>query len=87
MVSNPTKCEMIRITNRKNSIVGDYYIQYHPIKVVTYAKYLGLIIDDCLSFNEHINRISLKANSVNAFLQRNIKSCPPKVNRDLLQDS
>ena len=35
-------------------------------------------IDERLSFNKHVCRISYKANSINAFLQRNIKSCPPK---------
>ena len=76
-----TKCEMIRISNKKNPIVGNYYIQNHPIKVVTHAKYLGVTIDEHLSFNEHICRISHKANSINAFLQRNIKSCPQKLKR------
>ena len=42
-------------------------------------KYLGVAMDECLSFNEHIHRISHGANSIKAFLQRNIKSCPLKV--------
>ena len=77
MSFNPSKCEMIR--NKKNPIVGNYYIQNHLIKVVTHAKYLGATIDKHSSFNEHICRISYKANSINAFLHRNIKPCPPKV--------
>ena len=79
MSFNPTKFEMIRISNKKSPIVGNHYIQNHLIKVVTHAKYLGVTIDKQLSFNEHICRISYKANSINAFLHRNIKSCPPKV--------
>ena len=79
MSFNPTKCEMIRISNKKNPIVGDYYIQNYRIKAVTCTKYLGVTIDEHLSFNEHISRICHKANSMNAFLQRNIKSCPPRV--------
>ena len=66
MSFNPSKCEMIR--NKKNPIVGNYYIQNHLIKVVTHAKYLGVTIDKHLIFNEHICRISYKANSINAFL-------------------
>ena len=30
-------------------------------------------------FNEHVNRIAHKTNTVKAFLQRNIKSCPLQV--------
>ena len=79
MSFNPTKCEIIHISNKKNPIVGNHYIQNHLIKVVTHAKYLGVTIDEHLTFNGHIFRISYKANSINAFLHRNIKSCPPKV--------
>ena len=75
MSFNPSKCEMIR--NKKNPIVGNYYIQNHPIKVVTHAKYLGVTIDKHLTFNEHICIISYKANSF--YIRRNIKFCPPKV--------
>ena len=53
--------------------------------LVSNVNYLGMTIDEHLSFNErvsfneHINRISHKANSIKAFLHRNIKSCPLKV--------
>ena len=79
MLFNPTKCESICISNKKNLIVGDYFIQKTPIRSVSNVKYLGVTIDERLSFNEHINRISNKANSIKALLLRNIKSCPLKV--------
>ena len=44
-----------------------------------HAKYLGVVIDEHLSFNEHINMITNKANSVKSFLQRNIGSCTETV--------
>ena len=39
-----------------------------------YVKYLGVTINEHLSFNEHmhVNRIAHKGNTVKAFLQRNI---------------
>ena len=79
MTFNPTKCEFIRVSHKKHPRICEYYIQDHPIKAVTYAKYLGVTIDEHLSFNEHVNRIAHKANTVKAFLQRNIKSCPLQV--------
>ena len=79
MTFNPTKCEFIRVSHKKHPRICDYYIQEHPIKVVTHAKYLGVTIDEHLSFNEHVNRIAHKANTVKAFLQRNITSCPLQV--------
>ena len=46
-------------------------------QAVLHAKYLGVVIDEHLSFkfNEHIKMITNKANPVKAFLQRNIGSC------------
>ena len=44
-----------------------------------HAKYLGVIIDEHLTFNEHIKMITSKANSVKSFLHRNISSCTEMV--------
>ena len=52
-----------------------YYIQNDVIKEVKHAKYLGVIIDHHLSWNEHINHITSKANNVKCFLQRNLSQC------------
>ena len=37
------------------------------IRSVSSVKYLGMTIDERLSLNEHINRISHRANSIKAF--------------------
>ena len=46
-----------------------------PIKQVTSTKYLGVTIDKHLHWNEHISKITSKANTVRGFLQRNLKKC------------
>ena len=79
MVFNPTKCELIRITNKRNRQLSDYYIQNTLIKANSQVKYLGVTIDKHLTFNDHIKNIANKANTVGAFLQRNLKSCPKSV--------
>jgi hypothetical protein len=43
------------------------------------AKYLGLNICHNLSWNHHIGTVTKKANNINAFLSRNISSCPSKI--------
>ena len=53
-----------------------YYIQNDVIREVKHAKYLGVIIDHRLSWNEHINYITSKANNVKCFLQRNLSQFP-----------
>ena len=79
MTFNPTKCEFIRISHKKHPSICDYRIQDQLIKAATHVKYLGVTIDEHLSFNEHVNRIAHKANTLKAFLQRNIKSYPLQV--------
>ena len=80
MEFNPDKCEIIRITNRrKKKIVTNYSIHEHQLKEVKGAKYLGVTIDRTLSWNEHINNVTKKANNTRAFLQRNINICPEAI--------
>ena len=76
MMFNPKKCEFLRITNKTNIVSCTYYISNHLIKEVTHAKYLRVIIDQNLSWNEHIKQISSKGTKVNAFLHRNLYHCP-----------
>ena len=76
---NPGKCEHIRITNTKNSILSTYTIQSTIIQAVPNVTYLGVTINEHLSWSSHIANITKKANAIRGFLQRNIKSCPPLV--------
>ena len=43
------------------------------------AKYLGVTITSNLSWSEHINNITNNANSIRAFLQRNLNQCHQSV--------
>ena len=79
MSFNPKKCEFICITNRKNPLIYNYHLDSSPIKEVPYSKYLGVIIDNKLSWNPHIQHITTKATQVNAFLYRNLQQCPTSV--------
>ena len=78
--NNPDKCDFIRITNRrKKKIVTNYSINEHQLKKVKGAKYLGVTIDRVLSWNDHVNNVTKKANTTRAFLQCNINRCPEAI--------
>jgi len=62
-----------------------YHIQDEVIKEVKYAKYLGVIIDHHLSWNDHINYITSKANNVKCFLQRNLSRCSTRIKSNCYQ--
>ena len=67
MSFNPTKCEFLRITNKKTPLTHSYYIATSLIKKVTSIKYLGVRNDNKLTWNDHIQYITHKAAQVNGF--------------------
>ena len=69
MSFNPKKTEFLRITNKIKPLESHYHLQNTPIPIVIYAKYLGVVIDRNLKWNEHIKMVTNKANSVRGFLQ------------------
>ena len=64
------------ITNKITTTDLTYFIKEHQIYRCTNATYLGVTIDEHLKWTDHIQQIVCKANSVYAFLRRNITSCP-----------
>ena len=62
-----------------------YCIQNDVIKEVRHAKYLGVIIDHHLSWNEHIIYITSKTNNVKCFLQYNLSQCPTHIKSNCYQ--
>ena len=79
MAFNILKCEFLRVTNQHNPILHMYYIENSPIKEVSSAKCLGFTIDNKLTFNDHIQTITNKANQINAFIYRNLRHCSSTV--------
>ena len=76
MKFNPDECEAISISNKRKPITATYTIHGKMLKHVKHAKYLGVSIDNKLTWNTHIDSICKKANSTRAFLQRNTRMCP-----------
>ena len=67
------------VTNKRKPISKNYTINGKTLELVKTAKYLGLNISHNLSWNHHIGTVTKKANNINAFLSRNISSCPSKI--------
>ena len=79
MQFNPSKCQALRITNKRKPIVRSYNIHGQTLVNTDTAKYLGIHIHKNLNWNHHISQVTKKANSTSAFLQRNIYPCPRKI--------
>ena len=72
---NPSKCEFLKITNKKLALHFNYHINNKIIREVHHVKYLGITIDSYLTWKEHVNVLSHKANTTLALLRRNLKPC------------
>ena len=59
MIFNSKKCEFLRVPNKKHIILYNYQIANYP-KEVDYVKYLGVTIDQHLTWNEHIKHLNIK---------------------------
>ena len=79
MSFHPEKCQLLRVTAKRNPVILDYKIHGVIIEPVKDAKYLGVTICDNLSWSKHITNICTKAKNTINFLQRNFKTCPPHI--------
>ena len=72
MEFHPDKCQVLRVTNKRNTVDARYYIHSQEMVTVTNAKYLGVTLTKNLSWKQHIDRICAKAHNTRIFLQRNL---------------
>ena len=79
MSFHPSKCKLLRITNKRKPIIGEYVIHGKVLESVEAAKYLGVTLQSKLSWKPHVNEITKKANQTRAFLQRNLRGCSKEV--------
>lgn len=73
MSFNPSKCQVIHVTRRKDPFETVYHLHGCILESVPSSKYLGVTISEDLRWTDHINNISKKANQTLGFLKRNIR--------------
>jgi hypothetical protein len=78
MEFHPSKCQLLRVINKRKPSPTSYYIHGHKLELVDSAKYLGVTIHKTINWNTHIENISKKTNSTRAFIQRNLQHCPQR---------
>ena len=73
-----TKCEFLKISNKHNILSFPYAIQNTLIRLVTQAQYIGVSLNNKLTWSSHISNITNKANYVYGF-----NNCPTKIKGQL----
>lgn len=73
MSFHPDKCNVLRVTRARTSVVFNYCLKGQQLQEESQSKYLGVDISSNLSWNSHIDRIVKKGNSMLGFLQRNLR--------------
>ena len=76
MQFHPLKCQVMNATNKKEKIHFAYNIHGQVLAVESTVKYLGVNINEKLSWNNHIQQVTKKAHNTLNFLQRNTANCP-----------
>jgi hypothetical protein len=71
---HPKKCNVLSITRSRNPLKHAYMLKGHQLEELDSVKYLGVDIQSTLQWNNHINCITKKANSMLGFLHRNLRS-------------
>ena len=64
---------ILRVGRPKHKLVHLYTLHNQNLSETDSAKYLGLAITSDLQWNQHINNITNKANSIIGLLRRNLR--------------
>ena len=73
MQFNIDKCFILRVGRPKHKLVHSYTLHNQNLSETDSAKYLGLTITSDLQWNQHINNVTNKANSILGLLRRNLR--------------
>ena len=76
---NKTKTKYMMFSYRRNIMITDIKIGNNIIDEADFVKFLGIYIDNHLSFRNHINEISIKISKSVGLLHKLNKFLPPKI--------
>ena len=76
---NVTKCTIMRFTRSLSPIIFNYKLNNHNLGTSNQHSYLGVILDNKLSWSPHISNIAAKANRTLNFLKCNLSCCSSNI--------
>ena len=76
MTFHPAKCYILRVTRKRKPLIHHYHMMGHQLEKVHHYPYLCVEISDKLRWDQHINKVTSKANRTLGFVRRNLSKCP-----------
>ena len=77
---NTSKCEILQVGTGTRTLPNNFYtLNGDVLKLVSSAKYLGVLATHNLSWSEHIRSVTAKANAKLGWARRNLRGCPFKL--------
>ena len=70
------RSHIMTLTKRASPLIKFYQLDGTELSYVDSATYLGILIQNTLSFKDHIRNTANKCNSRLGFLRRNLRRCP-----------
>ena len=79
MSFNPAKCSVLKISNKRTPPTREYAFCGQVLQHTTSQPYLGVNLDNKLSWGNHVDNTVAKASRTLGFLRRNLWFCPKEV--------
>ena len=76
---HPDKCTTLAVTRSRRVHRHQYRLHGRDLELETSARYLGVIVNGDVTWDEHIDSMCAKANGTLGFLKRNIKISSQKI--------
>ena len=71
---NPDKCHVLRLSRKKEPTKHQYTLKGHVLHTLDSSTYLEVDINSKLTWDQHINTISEKANTTLGFVKINVQT-------------
>ena len=68
-------CQLLRISRSKSPLESFYTIGDQILEQVPASKYLGVLINNQLKWDSHIDKVAARCNQTIGFLRRNLSQC------------
>ncbi|XP_041466442.1 uncharacterized protein LOC121416970 [Lytechinus variegatus] len=79
MSFNPSKCTVLAVSKKKSPPLRDYIFCGQVLEKTTSHPYLGVQLDNKLTWREQVDKTANKAHKTLGFLRRNLWFCPRDV--------